>query len=69
MATHATGLATRLKRLRARRGLTQVELANKAGLSSGYVARLEAGRYHDPSLSTLAKLAKALNVPIGGLLK
>jgi predicted transcriptional regulator len=37
---------------------TQEILADKAGLSWGYIARLEIGR-HDPSLSMLVKLVKA----------
>lgn len=69
MMNRATGLATRLRHLRAERGLTQLRLAKKAGLSTGYVARLEAGRYHDPSLSTVAKLAKALKVTVAELVE
>jgi len=62
-------LAMRLKRLRkARHHMTQEELAERAGLTRSYVARLEIGR-HDPSLSTLEKLAKALRVSVAALLK
>lgn len=61
-------LAMRLKALRDERGLTQVALAKKAGVSGGYIARLETHR-HDPKLSTLVKLARALGVPVGELLK
>jgi transcriptional regulator with XRE-family HTH domain len=58
----------RLKGLRADRGLTQEALAKKAGISREYLARLEAGQ-HDPPLSMLVKLAKALKVKVGELLK
>ena len=58
----------RLKQLRAARGLTQAALAYKTKLSLGYVARLEQGR-HDPPLSTLEKLAKALKVPVAELVR
>ena len=47
-----------LQRLRTRRGLTQEQLAVTAGLSRMFVTRLELGQ-HDPSLSTLVRLAKA----------
>jgi transcriptional regulator with XRE-family HTH domain len=57
-----------LKRLRKAAGITQEQLARKAGLSLGYVQRLEAGR-HDPPVSTLRALAKALGVPVVELLK
>jgi transcriptional regulator with XRE-family HTH domain len=60
-------LAMKLKALRKERGWKQPDLAKKAGLSPGYIARLETGR-HDPKLSTLLKLAKALGVPVTELL-
>ena len=47
--------------------MTQGVLARKAGVSLGYVARLEIGR-HAPKLSTLLKIAKALDVPLAKLL-
>ena len=55
-----------LKRVRHQRGMTQLALAYKTKLSLGYVARLEQG-LHDPPLSTLAKLAKALKVTVAEL--
>ena len=61
-------LSVRLKALRIKRGMTQEALAKKAGISRGYLLRLEAGR-QDPSLSTLTSLAKALKVKVGDLLK
>jgi transcriptional regulator with XRE-family HTH domain len=61
-------LIVRIKQLRAERGWSQDTLAAKAGLARAYIARLEIGR-HDPSLSTLAKLAKALKVTVGELVE
>ena len=60
--------AMQLKRLRQRKGLTQATLALRTKLSLGYVARLEQGR-HDPPLSTLARLAKALKVTVSELVR
>jgi transcriptional regulator with XRE-family HTH domain len=59
-------LAKRLKQLRAERGITQAVLARRAGVTLSYIGRLETGR-HDPQLSTLTKLAKALKVRVGEL--
>jgi transcriptional regulator with XRE-family HTH domain len=59
-------LGRRIQTLRDQRKLTQEELAARAGLSRGYLARLETGR-HDPSATTLAAIAKALRVPIASL--
>jgi transcriptional regulator with XRE-family HTH domain len=56
-----------LQRLRTRRGLTQEQLAVTAGLSRTFLTRLELGQ-HDPSLSTLVRLAKALRVSVMELL-
>lgn len=59
-------LAKRLKQLRAEREITQAVLARRAGVTLSYIGRLETGR-HDPQLSTLTKLAKALKVRVGEL--
>ena len=56
-----------LQRLRTRRGLTQEQLAVTAGLSRTFLTRLELGQ-HDPSLSTLVRMAKALRVSVTVLL-
>jgi transcriptional regulator with XRE-family HTH domain len=55
-----------LKQIRAQRGWSQVDLSQRAGLTKEYIARLELGQ-HDPSLTTLKKLAKALKVTVGEL--
>jgi len=44
------------------------QLAEEAGISYGYLWRLEAAR-QDPTLTVLEKLAKALKVPVGRLLE
>jgi len=48
--------------------MTQEALAKKAGVSRAYLARLEMGR-HDPPLSRLQKLAKALGVGLAKLVE
>jgi transcriptional regulator with XRE-family HTH domain len=67
MTTHKRFIV-RLKKLRADRGMTQEALAEKAGISRVYLARLETGK-QDPTLTTLLKLAKALKVKVGELLE
>jgi transcriptional regulator with XRE-family HTH domain len=59
-------MAMKLKKIRQERQLTQEQLAERAGVTREYIARLEAGRY-DPSLSTIEKLAKALRVKVNDL--
>lgn len=56
-------LPERISYLRERRNLTQAELAIAAGISQSTVAHIENGK-KDPSLSTLKKIAIALDVHI-----
>ena len=60
-------MASRLRKLREQRGLTQAQLADAAGLSRQYVARLERAM-QDPRFSTLEKLARALRVKVSRLI-
>ena len=53
----------RIKELRRNLGLSQEELAEKAEISSRYLSRVEMGQQF-PSIDTLVKLAKALNVEL-----
>lgn len=60
-------LAERVRARRAALGLTQEQLAELAGMSTNFLARMEmAGR--TPSFSTLARLADALEVHVSDLL-
>jgi transcriptional regulator with XRE-family HTH domain len=59
-------IGRRVQALRIERGLTQEALAAKTKLSRGYLARLETDR-HDPTLSTVRRLAKVLRVTVGQL--
>jgi ribosome-binding protein aMBF1 (putative translation factor) len=47
-------------RLRQRRGLTQQELARRAGTSHSAISRIESGQ-HKTSVETLRRIAKALD--------
>jgi transcriptional regulator with XRE-family HTH domain len=49
--------------------MTQEELARRAKLSRGYLAKFEAGHSKNPSLLVLGRLAKALGVPMTELLE
>lgn len=58
------------KNLRAARqslGLTQEQVAERSGVQAGEISRIERG-LRDPKVSTLEKLAGALNVRPGQLL-
>lgn len=56
-------IGVRIKVLRKQAGLTQERLAEKVGLDSRHLSRLEVGQ-HFPSLDSLERIAVALNVPL-----
>jgi transcriptional regulator with XRE-family HTH domain len=56
-------IGARIKELRRKAGLTQEELAERVGLDSRHLSRLEVGR-HFPSLQSLERIAAALDVPL-----
>jgi len=61
-------VARRLRARRETRGWSQARLAQTAGISRGYLIRLEAAQ-QDPTLSVIERLAKALKVPLVELVK
>jgi transcriptional regulator with XRE-family HTH domain len=61
-------IGDRLKDLRIERALTQRELAHKAGLGTNTVNRIEINET-EPHMSTVRKLAKALEVDPRQLVK
>ena len=52
-----------LIRIRKEHGLTQEEVARRSGLATVTISKLEEGQNTDPRMSTLAKLAVALECP------
>lgn len=59
-------LGSRIRELRTLRGLTLTALADEAGLSTGLISQVERG-LSDPSLETLRRIARVLDVPIFSL--
>jgi transcriptional regulator with XRE-family HTH domain len=62
------GVGLTIRRLRQAKRLSQDALAHKAHITREYVNKLEAGR-HDPTISLLKRLARALGVPVTELLE
>lgn len=59
----------KIREIREEQGITQVELAHKAGLSVGYLSHLENGSRSNPSYQTMTRISKALNKEIGEVFK
>ncbi|MCD6192142.1 MAG: helix-turn-helix transcriptional regulator [Candidatus Aminicenantes bacterium] len=62
-------IGKRIKQLRQKNNLTQEKLAIKAGVPYTTLTKIESGVIKKPSVQTIAKIAKALGVPIENLLK
>ena len=58
-----------IKRLRARQGLSQDDLAKKAELKYSTLAKIEGDFVKKPGVQIMAKIAKVLGVSIEDLLK
>lgn len=57
-------LGPRLRQLRQAAGLTQLQLAERAGVADATVSRIERGRIASPSMDFAEALADALGVPV-----
>lgn len=58
-----------IKKLRQAKGLSQDRLSKLADVSYNTVIKLETGGIQNPTIETLQKIAKALNVSVDYLLK
>jgi transcriptional regulator with XRE-family HTH domain len=64
----AGDLGRNLRRARKWAGLTQEEVAERSGVHATEVSRIEAGK-RDPRISTMERLAEAVEVPPSDLLR
>jgi transcriptional regulator with XRE-family HTH domain len=62
-----TALGPNLREARERLELTQEQVAERSGVYAGEISRIEAGK-RDPQVSTVARLAKAVEMKSGQLL-
>lgn len=57
----------KIKEFRNKKGLSQVELAKKSGVSRSIISGLESGRITTTTTSTLKKIAEALECKISDI--
>ena len=62
-------IARTIKRLREKTGLSQEKLARLADVSNNTIINIEAGKQNNPTIETLKKIAKALEVGVDDLIK
>ena len=58
-----------IRRIRKSRGLTQTEVAERAGVDQAYITMLERGKRKNPTLIVLERIADALRVELKDLLR
>lgn len=60
-------LAKNIKKLRARKGLSQEKLARLADISNNTLIKIEQGIARKPTITTIAKIASVLEISIDEL--
>lgn len=60
--------STKIKQLREKKGLSQEKLARLADVSNNTIVNIESGKQTNPTIETVSKIAKALDVTIEELL-
>lgn len=68
MKDDAKKLGENLKKLRIKKDISQIELARILGVDRSFVSNIENGKTN-PTLATIAKLAKAVGASVNDLLK
>ena len=64
-----SSITKNLRKLRESKGLSQEKLARLADVANNTIIKIEAGKNQNPTLDTLKKISKALNVNIDDLIK
>lgn len=64
----STKLGQNLKKIRTQKKMSQGDIARTLGVDRGYISNIENGK-KNPTLATIAKLAKALGISVDILLK
>jgi len=62
-------LSKNVKRLREAKWLSQEKLARLADVANNTIIKIEAGKNQNPTLDTLKKISKALEVSVDDLIK
>ncbi|OGZ73715.1 MAG: hypothetical protein A2998_03595 [Candidatus Staskawiczbacteria bacterium RIFCSPLOWO2_01_FULL_37_25b] len=64
-----SSITKNLRRLREAKRLSQEKLARLADVANNTIVKIEAGKNQNPTLDTLKKITKALEVSIDELIK
>ena len=68
MQNESVKLGLNLKKIRTKKDISQGDIARELKVSRGFISTIENGKTN-PTLLTITKLAKALNISVDQLLK
>ena len=68
MESEAQRLGRNLKRIRTKKGISQGDIVRSLGMDRAFISNIENGKTN-PTLATITKLAKAVGVSVGELMK
>ncbi len=68
MRSESVRLGKNLKRIRTAKGITQGDIVRALGMTRGSVSNIENGKAN-PTLATIARLAKSMGISVGELMK
>ena len=68
MKSDSVKLGKNLKRIRVEKGISQGEIARILKVGRSFITNIENGKTN-PTLDTIAKIAKAIGVSVGELMK
>ncbi len=68
-STHKSTLADNIKKYRNKIGVSQDRLSKLADVTYNTIIKIESGANKNPTIETLAKIAKALSVGVDDLIK
>ena len=63
-----SNITKNLRKLRETKGLSQEKLARLSDVANNTIVKIEAGKNQNPTLETLKKIAKALDVSVDNLI-
>jgi transcriptional regulator with XRE-family HTH domain len=68
MESEAQKLGKNLKRIRTKKGISQGDIVRSLGMDRAFISNIENGKTN-PTLATITKIAKAIGVSVGELMK
>lgn len=64
-----SSIASNMKKYRGKRDLSQTKLSEISGVTYNTIIKIESGANKNPTIDTLTKIAKALEVSVDDLIK